>query len=65
MGKSGCKEGIREWIHDIQDLMSSWGDGSRAQVCLQWDIGEGGHTFMAEQRNGKTYFVDLKREIPT
>ena len=45
-------------LHDIQDLMSSWGDGSRAQVCLQWDVGEGGHTFMAEQRNGKTYFVD-------
>ena len=45
-------------LKDIQNSMSNWGDGSRAQVCLQWDTGDGGHTFMAEQRNGKTYFVD-------
>ena len=45
-------------LNDIQNAMSGWGDGSRAQVCLQWDSGDGGHTFTAEQRNGKTYFVD-------
>ena len=45
-------------LSDIQSAMSNWGDGSRAQVCVQWEYGDGGHTFMAEQRNGKTYFFD-------
>lgn len=43
----------------IQDSMANWGDGSRAQVVVYWDspLG-GGHTFMAEQRNGTTVFFD-------
>ncbi|MEY8574740.1 toxin glutamine deamidase domain-containing protein, partial [Oscillospiraceae bacterium 21-37] len=45
-------------ITDIQSAMNDWGDGSRAQVCLQWENGDGGHTFMAEQRDGRTHFVD-------
>lgn len=43
----------------IQSSMASWGDGSRAQVVVYWNspLG-GGHTFMAEQRNGATVFFD-------
>lgn len=45
-------------LEDIQNAMNTWGDGSRAQVCLQWENGEGGHTFFAEQKEGATRFVD-------
>lgn len=38
--------------------MNEWGDGSRAQVVVLWEVGDGGHTFIAEQRDGKTYFTD-------
>lgn len=46
-------------MRDIQSAMSAWGDGSRAQVVIYKDtpLG-GGHTFIAEQRNGTTYFID-------
>ena len=45
-------------LEDIENAMKNWGDGARAQICVAWDPGDDGHTFMAEQRNGKTYFVD-------
>ena len=45
-------------LSDIRSAMSTWGDGARAQVVVYWNNGEGGHTFAAEQVNGKTYFVD-------
>ena len=45
-------------MDDIRTSMGDWGDGARAQVCLQWNNEMGGHTFMAEQRNGETCFVD-------
>ena len=43
----------------IQNSMASWGDNSRAQIVVYWDspLG-GGHTFMAEQRDGTTVFFD-------
>lgn len=41
----------------IAECMEKWGNGSRAQVVVQWKRG-GGHTFVAEQINGKTYFID-------
>lgn len=46
-------------MQTIQNSMADWGDGSRAQVVVYWDspLG-GGHTFMAEQRNGTTVFFD-------
>lgn len=46
-------------MSSIQDLMASWGDGARAQIVVSWDspLG-GGHTFLAEQRNGTTVFFD-------
>lgn len=43
---------------DIEEAMNEWGDGSRAQVVVLWEVGDGGHTFIAEQRDGKTYFSD-------
>lgn len=44
----------------VERLMASWGDGSRAIVRVQWQkrYGGSGHVFIAEQRNGKTYFID-------
>jgi len=46
-------------MSDIQAAMNSWGDGARAQVVVYWDSPHGGgHTFIAEQRNGETIFSD-------
>lgn len=46
-------------MSDIQNMMNSWGDGARAQVVVYWDSPHGGgHTFIAEQRNGETIFSD-------
>lgn len=42
----------------IEKKMSEWGDGSRAQVIVIWDKADSGHTFIAEQRDGKTVFLD-------
>lgn len=43
---------------DICKKMSEWGDGARAQVVVYWNNGTGGHTFVAEQKNGHTIFID-------
>ncbi|MGN0632202.1 MAG: toxin glutamine deamidase domain-containing protein [Ruminococcus sp.] len=43
--------------NDIESRMKVWGDGSRAEVVVLWKNG-GGHTFIAEQINGKTHFID-------
>lgn len=40
-----------------EEAMSIWGDGARAQIVVLWERG-GGHTFVAEQENGKTHFYD-------
>lgn len=46
-------------LEQIQNIMSFWGDGARAQVVVYWDSPHGGgHTFIAEQRNGETVFSD-------
>ena len=46
-------------LSDIQHSMLEWGDGARAQVVVYWDSPHGGgHTFIAEQRNGETIFSD-------
>lgn len=37
--------------------MDTWGDGSRCQICVLWK-GRGGHTFIAERKNGKVKFID-------
>lgn len=43
---------------DIEQQMAQWGDGARAQVTVIWNDGDGGHTFIAEQENGRTRFID-------
>lgn len=42
----------------IKDLMKKFGDGARAEVYVQWENRKDAHVFVAEQRNGKTVFVD-------
>jgi len=42
----------------IEDMMSEWGNGSRAIVAVHWKSNGDGHVFMAEQFNGKTLFLD-------
>ena len=51
-----CRENGRS---EIESAMSGWGDGARAQVVVYWDtpLG-GGHTFLAEQLDGRTVFSD-------
>lgn len=46
--------------NSIIDKMESFGDGTRAFVAVYWQdrIGGGGHTFIVEQINGKTVFID-------
>lgn len=41
----------------IENMMLSYGDGSRAIIRVQWKSG-GGHVFIAEQVDGVTQFID-------
>ena len=45
-------------LDQIREQMAKWGDGSRAQIVVTWKGGNGGHTFVAEQVNGKTRIFD-------
>ena len=45
-------------LEDIRRNMQKWGDGARAQVVVVWKNSNSGHTFCAEQVNGKTIFYD-------
>lgn len=45
-------------MENISDRMREWGDGARAQVVVFWKHTNAGHTFCAEQVNGKTVFYD-------
>lgn len=46
-------------LSQIKKTMSAWGDGARAQIVVYLDRHHGGgHTFIAEQRNGETIFPD-------
>lgn len=46
-------------LDQIKEQMAEWGDGARAQIVVSWEgTGTGGHTFVAEQVNGKTRFFD-------
>lgn len=42
---------------EIEAQMAKWGDGARAQIVVMWSEHEG-HTFIAEQINGKTHYID-------
>ena len=45
-------------LEDIESAMGEWGDGARAQVVVKWNGEDAGHTFVAEQEDGRTLFVD-------
>ena len=38
--------------------MAIWGDGARAQIVVMWKNSNTGHTFIAEQIDGRTHFID-------
>lgn len=43
---------------DIENHMRQWGDGARAQVVVVWKGTNSGHSFVAEQVDGKTIYID-------
>ena len=46
-------------LRDIKQYMKAWGDGSRAEISMDFkDLKGSGHVIVAEQRTGKTIFVD-------
>ena len=45
-------------MRKIQEQMAAFGDGARAVVRVTWKGGRYGHVFIAEQRNGRTHFID-------
>lgn len=44
----------------VDEQMAQWGDGARAIVRVRWKLG-GGHVFIAERVNGKTWYIDPQR----
>ena len=44
-------------LSEIEATMRKWGDGARAQVIVMWTETQG-HTFIAEQRDGVTHYID-------
>lgn len=42
---------------EIESAMENWGDGARAQIIVMWTE-TNGHTFIAEQRDGRTHYID-------
>ena len=51
-----CKDG--SGLENILSQMEKWKDGARAAVRVVWEGTNFGHVFVAEQRDGKTYFID-------
>ena len=45
-------------LDQITEQMAEWGDGARSQIVVTWKGGNGGHTFVAEQVDGKTRIFD-------
>ncbi len=46
-------------MEDIEKQMKQWGDGTRAEIKVSWVSDPSvGHVFIAEQKNGRTYFYD-------
>lgn len=53
----GAKDGYGSGLKAIQQ-MEQWGNGARAIVRVQWQGGNTGHVFIAENVNGKVQFID-------
>lgn len=45
-------------MREIENQMSQWGDGARAEIVVMWKGVPSGHAFFAERVNGKTRFYD-------
>lgn len=45
-------------LRDIKQYMKAWGDGSRAEISIDFKDLDYSHLIVAEQRAGKTIFVD-------
>ena len=45
-------------VSAVKNKMKEWGDGARAQVVVVWGNTMNGHTFVAEQKNGETVFLE-------
>ena len=43
-------------FEEIQQRMAEWGDGARAEVVVGFK--NSAHAFVAEQKNGRTFFRD-------
>lgn len=50
----------KEVMKAVKNQMKEYGDGARAVIEVRWlaQYGGGGHVFIAEQVNGRTYFID-------
>lgn len=53
----GAKDGYGTGLKAIHQ-MEQWGNGARAIVRVQWQGGNTGHVFIAENVNGKVQFID-------
>ena len=57
------KDAVRRWCkkgngkEQVEEFMLKWGDGARAIVGVGF-CGRFGHVFIAEQRNGRTIYID-------
>ena len=45
-------------LRDIKQHMKAWGDGSRAEISVSFKGLDYSHVIVAEQRAGKTIFMD-------
>lgn len=45
---------------NLVNKMKSYGEGSRAIVCVQWNGNASGHVFNAEYKNSKMFYRDAQ-----
>lgn len=50
--------GAGNGLAEIEFAMKQYGDGARAEIYVVWENGKDAHVFVAEQKNGKTVFID-------
>ena len=49
-----------DFISDIKKSMSEWGEGSRAQIHIEWENNSDGHFITAKYINGEVEFYDYQ-----
>lgn len=45
-------------LEAVEERMKQFGDGARAEIQVVWENGTDAHVFVAEQRAGRTVFID-------